>query len=92
MKGVSRVTSVEPYELDAAARLALESTRIEDQCVALIVSILPMSERHNLVARLAHRFGWETTETDLYQAARELGIDLDAPARDLAERIERGEV
>lgn len=70
--------------------LEVLSQQVEDQCASLIVAKLPPSERHNVVCRLAHRFGWEVTENDLYAAARELGIDLDAvvvPGRPLPLRL-----
>lgn len=64
----------------AGRELELKSQRIEDMCAELIVRSLPASERRHVAARLAHRFGWEVADNDLYAAARELGIDLDRPA------------
>jgi len=58
--------------------LTQRSIELENEIAARIVTTLPPSERHNLVKRLAHRFGWEVAESDLYAAARELGIDLNA--------------
>lgn len=63
--------------MDNVDSLEVLSQKIEDQCADFIVAKLPPSERHNVVCRLAHRFGWEVKENELYQAARDLGIDLD---------------
>lgn len=66
----------ERLRLTAGVTLEVESVRVEELCVALIVDSLPPAERHNLVKRLAHRFGWEVTANDLHVAAAELGIEL----------------
>lgn len=55
--------------------LEILSTEIELAIIELLAP-LPHSERRNVACRIAHRFGWEVSDNDLYTAARELGIDL----------------